>query len=109
MFEVAHAWRPYACFAKTVVQVRSRAVAKVRGDCLMNRRQNLKQNEHHRDRSQRDRQIPAALNSPHDSPDCDSEQNRQHAAESNGSPPRNRQWPIGLWQDAKEIRDVVLE
>jgi hypothetical protein len=109
MFEVAHARRTYACFAKAVVQVRSRAVAKVRGDCLMNRRQNLKQNEHHSDRSQRDRQIPPALNSPHDSPNCDSEQNRQHTAENNRSPPRNRQWPIGLRQDSKEIRDVVLD
>ena len=62
IFEMAHARRSHACVRQSIVQPRGRAVAELRADGGVNRREDLEHDKQHADERQRRAERRAALN-----------------------------------------------
>ena len=103
ILEVAHARRAHARLGQPVVQPGGGAVAEVGADRLMNRRQDLEQDEHGAGEGERAAQAVAASHGADEHAHRDREDRRQHAAQDEHDPPRDRQGAIGPRQDAEEL------
>ncbi len=103
VLEVAHAPRPHARLGEPVVEPCRGAVAEVGADRGVDRRKHLEQHEHGAGEGQRRREVVAALDRADEQPHRDREDRRQHAAQGEHDPPRDRERAIGLREDAEEL------
>ena len=77
-------------------------------DGLMNRHQDLQQDEHTTDQCQRRDQALALLHSADQRTHRDGKQRRQHTAQNEHDPPDDRQQPVGARQHRKELPLVAF-
>ena len=99
---MSHAGRTDARLGEPVVQPGCGAIAEVGADRLMDRREHLEQDEDHADEGERVAKAAAALHGGHEHTHGDRERRRQHAAQDEHDPPRDRQKAVGLRQGAEE-------
>ena len=103
ILEVSDSGRAHACLGEAVVQPRGGAVAKVRADRLMNRTQDLKEDEDGAGKRERGRERMAALHGADEHAHRDRERRGQDAAQQENRPPCRGQRRIGLRQDGEEL------
>ena len=103
ILEMAHARRPHAGLGQPVVQPRRGAIAEVGAERLVDRRQDLQQDEDDAGEGERAGQAVAALHRADEHARRDREDRRQHAAQDEHDPPAGGQQRVGLRQDAEEL------
>jgi hypothetical protein len=99
---MAHARRTHACAREPIVEPRRRAIAEVRADRLMQRREHLQQEKDDGDQRERGREAAAALHGRDEDAHGQREHGGQHPAQQNERPPGDRERAIGGWKDGEE-------
>ena len=103
VFEMTDAGRTDACFGEAIVEPRRGAIAEVGADRLMDRRQDLEQDEGDADERERLGEASALLHRADQPAHGDREERRQSAASDQDEPPGDRQPRIRARQHGEEL------
>jgi hypothetical protein len=102
IFQVSHAGRAHARIGETIVQPRRGPIAEVGADCLMERRHDLKQDEHHAHQAQRHGETVASLDRADEHAHGDAEHGRQASTQQKQHPPGDRHRACRFGQHPEE-------